>query len=492
VESSVANLRSLFDRLPDPVAVHRDGLIVYANAKMLSATGYERVEDFVGRSLLEFVHPEERESVRDRLRETDREGARSRERRIVARDGTIRIVEVTALPLVFEGEIAYVAICHDVTERKRMEERLANAERLALIGRLAAAVGHEINNPLAFMLGSLELARNELGTSTVSVERDARITRHLAAVRDGAERVRDIVRDLRSLSITPEDALSAVDVERVLDLAVAATEQTLEPRARLVKAYGRVPRACSNPGRLRQVFVNLLLNAAQAIPEGDPGGNEIRLTTLSQVGSVVIEISDTGSGIAAEHTSRIFEPFFTTKAPGAGTGLGLPISRAIITAHGGTLEAENLAPGSLFRVTLRAAPDAESTATSEPASRPGGQRARVLVVDDELLTTRVLTELLAPHDVSVATSGREAIALMQQDTAFDVIVCDLQMSHGTGMDVYAYLQQHAPQLARRMIFMTGGALTPQAHDFLARCQQPVLEKPFDPARLTHLVSELCR
>ena len=304
--------------------------------------------------------------------------------------------------------------------------------------------------------------------------------------------MRDIVRDLRSLSVTPDDALSAVDVEQVLDGAIATIASTIATRARLVKDYGHVPRACSNQGRLTQVFVNLLVNAVQAIPEGSPEANEISLTTRSVAGLVLVEVRDSGSGIAAAHLARIFEPFFTTKAPGAGTGLGLSISRAIVIAHGGTLEAESLARGALFRVTLRAGSEAVAPAAPRTADASSGVRARVLVVDDEHLTARVLTELLAPHEATIATSGRDAIAMLQRDAAFDVILCDLQMTNGTGMEVYDHVREHAPALATRMIFMTGGALTQQAHDFLAHTRQPVLEKPFDAARLAQLVTEICR
>jgi PAS domain S-box-containing protein len=491
---SDARFRSLLDRMPAGVAMHRNGVISYANAEMARMTGFEHAEELVGRSLLDFVHPDERDAVRDRLADSQRTGTGGRERRILKRDGSSRAFEITALPVMFEGAVAFVAICHDVTERKRMEERLALAERMALVGRLASGVGHEINNPLAYMLGSLELARADLAALAADAsanERVARLEQHLVTIRDGAERVRDIVRDLKSLSSAGDDRLGPVDVERTLDVAAATAAHEIRVRARLVKEYGNVPPAWANEGRLAQVFVNLLVNAAQAIPEGVAIDNVIRIVTREEGGLVLVEVHDTGTGIASEDLPRIFEPFFTTKPKG--TGLGLSISHNIVSALGGTLTAERSSPrGMLLRVTLPTSSGASMQASTATAQAKSEQRARILLVDDEPSMVRVLAQLLSQHDVTIAYSGREAIARLAGNPAFDAVICDLQMNDGTGVDVYEYLCQKAPDLARRVIFTTGGAFTRGAREFLGRCPQPVLEKPFDTARFAALVSETAR
>jgi PAS domain S-box-containing protein len=493
---SEERFRSLLDGLPDGVAVHRDGTMLYANAELARMTGHERTEDLVGRSLLEFVHPDERDSIRDILRDGQRTGARAKERRIVRRDGAVRTFGITSLPLLFEGELAFLAICHDLTEHKSMEERLALAERLALVGRLASGVGHEINNPLAYMLGSLELARADLtalAAHTGASDGVARVQERLVTLREGAERVRDIVRDLKALSAVGGDRMAAVDLERALDVAAATAHHEIRQRARLVKDYRSVPPVWANEGRLTQVFVNLLVNAAQAIPEGDANDNEIRITAFDEGELAVVEVRDTGIGIAAEDLPHIFEPFFTTKQKGVGTGLGLSISHSLMAAQGGTLVAERLSPrGALFRVTLRTSTEALTQATSPGSRELEAPRARVLLVDDEPRMARVLADLLSNHDVTIAHSGREAIACLVESAAFDVIVCDLQMTDGNGADVYDYLCLHAPELARRALSTTGGAFTKGAREFLARCPQPVLEKPFDEARFTILVDELAK
>jgi CheY-like chemotaxis protein len=236
------------------------------------------------------------------------------------------------------------------------------------------------------------------------------------------------------------------------------------------------------------------LNAAQAIPEGDVNGNEIRIRTRQEAGRIVVEIEDTGVGISPEDLPRIFEPFFTTKSNGAGTGLGLSISHNIVAAHGGTLTAERASRrGTLFRVNLQATSD---VAVERPEPRPRAaapeRRLRILLVDDEPSMTRILAQLLQRHEVTAVGCGREAIARLATDPSYDVIVCDLQMNEGDGVDVYAYLREHGVGLTKRVIFTTGGAFTERARDFLAACHQPVLEKPYDAERLETLIAEVAR
>jgi CheY-like chemotaxis protein len=256
--------------------------------------------------------------------------------------------------------------------------------------------------------------------------------------------------------------------------------------------YGSLPPALGSEGRLVQVFVNLLLNAAQAIPEGDVNGNEIRIRTREKAGKIIVEIEDTGAGISPEDLPRIFDPFFTTKSNGAGTGLGLSISHNIVAAYGGTLTAERASRrGTIFRVTLQAT-DGVAVEHPEPPPRTAAaeRRLRILVVDDEPSMTVVLAQLLQRHVVTAVGSGRHAIAQLATDPSYDVIVCDLQMKEGDGVEVYEYLREHGAGLARRMIFTTGGAFTERARAFLAACEQPVLEKPYDAARLERLIAEV--
>lgn len=241
-------------------------------------------------------------------------------------------------------------------ERRQMREQLVVSDRLASIGMLAAGVAHEINNPLSAIAAHLELAALELQTSPLAHEQNI-----WASVRDALEatnHLRQIVRDLGVLgrgSTPGVQPLAPVQVDRVLDIALRMAWSQIRPRAQIVKRIRPVPPILGDESRLAQVFLNLLVNAAHAIEPGEAAANEISVATLVDTDGrhVVVEVSDTGSGIAPEALAHIFEPFYTTKAAGVGTGLGLAITRGIVTSLGGSIEVESaVGRGSTFRVHL--------------------------------------------------------------------------------------------------------------------------------------------
>jgi CheY-like chemotaxis protein/anti-sigma regulatory factor (Ser/Thr protein kinase) len=256
----------------------------------------------------------------------------------------------------------------------------------------------------------------------------------------------------------------------------------------------------ANVARLEQVFVNLLVNAAQAVTDGDPASNEVVVSLFSEGDKVVVEVRDTGTGIAPDALRRVFEPFFTTKPRGVGTGLGLPISRGIVTAFGGELTAKSaLGVGTTFRMTLPAAPYAEAPAPSSDGVHPSSpvhpmvERARVLVVDDEPLVADMLRRTLSEiHDVSAVTDAESALERILSGDEFDVIFCDLLMPRMSGMDLYEELEKHRPGVQERIVFMTGGAFTERAAKFLATVPNPKLTKPFDLAMIERVVARMLR
>jgi signal transduction histidine kinase/CheY-like chemotaxis protein len=393
-----------------------------------------------------------------------------------------------------------IGVAIDVTQQRRAEEtlvetevRLVEADRMANLGLLAAGVAHEINNPLTYVrlnlgrLVSLELSRTPL--TPVRLHR----LDLLRETREGIDRVEQIVRDLKRLArggdATPERA--PVELAPVLDSALRVVAHEIKHRACLVRDLARVPRVIADERRLAQVFLNLLVNAAQSIPEGEAHLNQIRVATRSAAGLVFVEIADTGTGIPPDNLKRIFEPFFTTK-PGTGTGLGLSICQDIVTALGGEITVESvLGRGTTFRVILPAAPLDTAEAARATAELPAVQprrRGRVLVIDDERSVALAVAQVLEErHEVRTASSGREAMAILQEDHDFDVILTDLMMPEVTGMDLHDALSLVDPEMAGRMIFMTGGAFTLRAHKFLAGVQNRRLEKPFDPTTLLEVI-----
>ena len=480
---SEANFRALIERSPSAILVHRDGVHVYVNPAAAMHLGYDSPSELIGRPALDCVHPDDRDSVRERMAAVLEYGETpAREVRMIRRDGSPFVLEVEGIVLDFDGKPSTVVIGRDVTERREMFEKMALADRMLTVGTLAAGVAHEINNPLAYTAANLEVLASELACMLAGVPTrlpPGNLAPLVADAREGVARVSAIVRDLRSLARPEDDTRRPVDVVPVLASSIKMAHNEIRHRARVVETYvPRVPAVLAHASRLGQVFLNLLLNAAQAIPEGRADDNEIRVRAAAAADGrhVRIEIEDTGIGIPASLQRRIFDPFFTTKAPGVGMGLGLAISHQIVRAMDGEITVESQpGSGTTFRVTLPIAPEKTEVLAPVMPSVPA-HAARILLIDDEVALGRSLCALLSgDHEVVPVTCARDALAKLSGGERFDVILCDLMMPDVSGIDLY---NQIASAHRERVVFMTGGAFTPQAREFLARCDRPRLDKPF--------------
>jgi CheY-like chemotaxis protein len=319
--------------------------------------------------------------------------------------------------------------------------------------------------------------------------------------RDGAERVRKIVHGLRSFSRPEEEQRVQLALPGLLEAAIRLTGNEVRHRAQLVRELGPVPLVVADDGRLTQVFINLLINAAHAIPEGHSDANRITVRTRTdEQGRAVIEVEDTGTGIAPEVQSRAFDPFFTTKGVGEGSGLGLSICHGIISGLGGQISIESAAGprrGTLVRVVLPpaiavpvAAPVAPSPVIIEPEVR---RRHRVMLVDDEPLVAQTMERLLRrDYDVTVALCGQDAIDHITRGAWFDAIVSDVMMPNMTGIELIDELQRVAPDQAQRLIFLSGGAFTAQTRERLDALGVPQLEKPVTAKELRACVMRVAR
>lgn len=418
-----------------------------------------------------------------------------------------------------------VAAFDDRRARRNLEAQLAQAERLASVGTLAAGMAHEINNPLAYVLLNLQAftrQAEQLGSGLATLEarlaerlgeaearelirgaagdvreRFARVGQHGKDAIEGAERVQRIVRDLMTFSRVTEEQRTLVDINGALEVALKMAHHEIKYRARLVRELGQLAPVHGNDGRLSQVFLNLLINAARAIEEGHAEDNEIRVRTWLEDGEVCVEVADTGHGVAPEHMDRLFEPFFSTRAPGAGAGLGLSICHNVVRAHGGRIDVESeVGAGTRFVVRLPAAQIRRDEPAAHQSSAPlpgAARRSRVLLVDDEPMVVRVLAQLLGrTYEVVCADGYASAIAALSSSERVDVILCDMMMLDGTGVDVHAWVTEHDPDLAKRMIFMTGGTFTPRARTFLSEMPVRHLVKPFSLKELDEAVGAILR
>jgi two-component system, cell cycle sensor histidine kinase and response regulator CckA len=517
----------LFDTFADGIVLmDLRGQILKANQPITRWLGFDQPGEIIGKNALDFIEPEDQPLATEqlgRLLETGNIGLV--EYRAIRKDGTTFFTEnVASLVQGPEGKpVAIASIVRDVTEQKEMRSRIAQADRMAGVGRLAAGIAHEINNPLAYTLANTKALAEEVPRIASALTRCCELIRERLGPEDardalgdayglmekgdleelgtwakealhGARRVRDIVRDLNTFSRTGEDRAFPVDLNQVLNSCIKVVQSEIKYRARLETDLGDIPAVMANDGRLSQVFLNLLFNAAQSIREGDVQSNLIKISSREEEESLVVEVRDTGCGIQTCDLDRLFEPFYTTRPVGVGSGMGLTICRNIVESYGGEIEVRSTpGQGSCFRVRLPVV-DARSEKEDERTAKPVTKlifAGRILVVDDEPLILSLVQRILAPeHQVVALRSGKEAREILEHDRAFDLILCDLMMPDTTGMDLHREINERDPDLADRMVFLSGGVFTPRARDFIQQVPNVLLDKPFEPETLETLVANL--
>ena len=392
----------------------------------------------------------------------------------------------------------------DEREREQQQQQQQQTElrdRLAALGTLAAGVAHEVNTPLSIVLANASFIQTELGprpegdppgTGTLSAVRAA-----AAELATAAERITAVIADLRAFARPTTPAVGTADVARVVAWALRTSHHQLVDRAILSTTLEPGLHAAIDETRLGQVIVHLLVNAAQAIAPGHYATNKVNVTAEQRVGEVVIEVRDSGAGIATEVLRRVFEPFFTTRDVGQGEGLGLAVCHGIVCAAGGRMEVESTpGVGSVFRVVLPSLTPTAVPIVATPSPRPPPPaavatppRGRLLLVDDDAMLLRSMKRVLRDHDLVCLESAREALALLERGERFDLILSDLMMPDLTGMDFYELLLALDVDQARRVVFITGGAVNAEIADFLAVVPNTWVEKPVAPDALRALIAK---
>lgn len=415
---------------------------------------------------------------------------------------------------------------NDITERKQLREQAMMNDRLATVGTLAAGVAHEINNPIAWVLENLRYLKE----STTLLKRYLNVTNRILMEPDhearlqylenmstmldyeelekiykfeeivdetlqGAVRIRDIVRDLKGFSRIDKTEVTTVDINSVINTTISMAVPEFKYRARLEKRLAtNLPPLLVNSGKLHQVILNLIVNAAQAIPEGNIQQNTISVTTELEKDKIKIEISDTGAGIPKDVLPRIFDPFFTTKEDGSGTGLGLAIVHEVIGKFGGEIKVESVVNvGTTFTIYLPAHFELSyDHARSETPAKAKVAAKKILVIDDEISLIKTLERMLSPHHQVTTVLGGEAAKnlLSRRCNDFDVIICDLNMPNVNGADLYQFVSEHSPGRENNFIFITAGVYTPSMIAFLNHIHNVIIEKPFDPKELLDAIDKI--
>ncbi|MEO6709037.1 MAG: response regulator, partial [Planctomycetota bacterium] len=497
--ASEKRYRTLTENANDAICIlTSDGVIREVNRRLTEILGFP-IEQFIGRHIREFAPAGRADEMVRRFGSTAAQvGTPARPFELKKHDGGIALMEFSTAGVDIGGEQLFFSIGRDVTDQVRAQAQLMVSDRMASVGALAAGVAHEINNPLAAVLANLDFAvkdADQLAGEFGSSPRVAELQESIREAREAADRVRQIVKDLKIFSRAEEDKRGAVDVQRVMESSLRMAWNEIRHRARLVKHYGAVPMVDANESRLGQVFLNLVVNAAQAIPEGHADTNLITVTTRADArGLVVVEIQDSGPGIPAEIQKQLFTPFFTTKPAGVGTGLGLTICQRIVHGLGGEISVESkLGEGTLVRVVLPASSALASESVPARVVRPSLRRGRVLLVDDDVMIgNAVRRTLAAEHEVVAVTQAQEALRRIAAGDRFDVILCDMMMPLMSGSEFFQQLTQLAPEQAERVVFLTGGAFTANARAFLDEVPNARMEKPFEVQNLRALVNDRVR
>jgi two-component system NtrC family sensor kinase len=485
------------------IAIDEAGKVIEFNPAAEASFGYRRAEA-LGRSITELVVPP---SLRQRHVEGFDRYIKGGEPRILGRridiegmraNGEVFPVELTITEVRLPGRRIFTAHLRDLSVRRaneaeilRQREALQQSEKMAAVGSLLAGVAHELNNPLSVVIGNAQMLTQ--AAATVSPELDARAQRVQAA----AERCGRIVRSFLAMARQRERQQRPATWRELADgplqmlaygLRAAGIETALDI------PDGLPPLFC-DPDQMQQVVINLVTNARQAL-EGHPAPRRVRIAARREGEWTSLEIADNGPGVAESIRSRVFDPFFTTKPMGAGSGIGLGLSRGIVEAHGGTL---TLAPADgsgarfLIRLPLGKAPAPASAVAAGAAQRADpGNEGSVLIIDDEVEVAQLLSELLAGlgFRCEMVHDGAAAQARLRQ-CDYDAILCDVRMPEADGPALFAWLGDMKPHLRERIAFVTADTLGAASGGFLAQANRPILEKPFVPAELRRIMDQLC-
>ncbi|HEX4826490.1 MAG TPA: ATP-binding protein [Candidatus Polarisedimenticolaceae bacterium] len=462
-------LRRVLDGTPDViVAVDARGIVTEFNRAAEDLTGIF-AREAVGRPLADIVPDAAPHAAT---------GRKGRDLLLTRPDG--EEVEIHLLSAALRdpngGTAGHVLLGRDVTDLRRAERSLAQADRLSSLGEVVAGVAHELNNPLSAVLGYAQLIQGD--------ERREDLDRDLGRIVESARRCQKIVVNLLSFARKHRAEKKAQDlaacVRKIIDLKtyhlrasrVDVTLETAEP----------LPLALFDFHQIEQVVLNLINNAEQAIEAtGGPGRITVRLTATAD--EVVLEVEDSGPGIPPAVRHRIFDPFFTTKEAGKGTGLGLSVSYGIVEEHGGRIALAPEQPGHGARFTMTLPRASGPMAAAEPAAHPPSRALagrRVLVAEDEPLILDLFSRVLQ-HDGALVTTARDGEEAWSRilETDFDLIVADLRMPRLDGRALYERVAEERPSLLRRFVFATGDLVRQESLRFLEGLPNRILAKPLD-------------
>lgn len=491
--------------------INGDGKVIEIN-KEVEKTLRKSPEDITGKYIYDFIPKDQHPHIESLIKKLMVQDTKAtNELHLVNDAGEKILIDFSAAPLKISDERLIILMYVDITERAQFRLQAIVNDKLASVGVLASGVAHEINNPIAWVLANLMQMKNTIHTlqTEVAISKNAHseaasLTPKLKTlflefeemVNDsiqGANRVQNIVQDLIGFTRVSHEDIDLINVHDVIDSALNIASPHYKYKALLEKKFEEnLPNIHVNSGKLHQVILNFILNAAQAIPDGKQEENKIKIITAFEDEKVRIDISDTGCGIPSDNLAKIYQPFFTTEAESGGIGLGLSICYEIIRNLNGTVQINTkINEGTTFSIFLPLGNTLLQQTEKNQFTPTNISKKNILIIESEINLLNSLQRFLSTHhDVTTAVGGKAGLELlMKEDRIFDVILCDLAMPDVDGADIYYALQKQSPSITNHMIFIENGDYEAKLNDFIN--QEPVscLKKPLDLTELLQTIEK---
>lgn len=492
LRASEEQYRSIFNTASDALILwDAEGKMVDANPAAWQMAGYTQKE-FFKKPFHEHIHASSHASLKKFKSDVATAKAASTETRVIHKDGTLIDLESRSIPMPYQGQPHILTITRDITEQKKVAEELAHqrealrqSEKLSAMGELLAGVAHELNNPLAILMGRTALLENKITDPAIKTD--------VEKIHTAADRCGRIVRTFLGMARQKPPERKPGNLNDVVTSAIEllgyglrTSGIELEPRL-----SNHLSEQQMDVDQIGQIIINLLVNAQHMLAE-QPEPRHITIETGEASGGVYCRVTDNGPGVPDELRQRIFDPFFTTKSGNVGTGIGLSVSRSIAREHGGKLQLEETKRGATFTLWL---PLHLQSTTNEPAIESPelteSQGGYALIVEDEPEVADLLVEILQSAGIQATwvSGGIEAINWLESHTC-DLILSDIRMPDMDGPGLWRALKQQHPDLLRHTAFITGDTLSAAITPFLKETGAPLLEKPFTPEQVLTLVARI--